>query len=218
MDSKEKPLQKTNGELLNVESVNVLNSKEKSKKKDKVIFQTKVGALDLKENYTEANTHEVVSAINELENIVDVLDSLVCNFETQTAYASVHSDSTSSITKMPATKNVAESLKENHPCKSDATTLEAVAELELEDKSIQETNKKLLNDLIESMVVEESEKDSVQELLDNLIELVDTGKSLQEIKEKLLNSLIESVVIRESKKYHRKRLIKNFLRTIVNFI
>ncbi|GFS63727.1 general transcription factor 3C polypeptide 2 [Trichonephila clavipes] len=212
MDSKENPLQKTNGELLNVESVNVMNSKEKSKKKDKVIFQTKVGALDLKENYTEANTHEVVSVINEMENIVDVIDSLVSNCETQTAYASVHSDSTSSITKMPATKNVAESLKENHHCKFDATTLETVVELELEDKSIQETNKKLLNDLIGSIVVEESEKVSVQELLDNLIELVVTEKSLLEINKKLLNNLIESVVIRESEKISLQETNKEFFK------
>ncbi|GFY43279.1 general transcription factor 3C polypeptide 2, partial [Trichonephila inaurata madagascariensis] len=183
-----------------------------------VILQTQVVALDLKENCTETNTHEVVSVINEMENIVDVIDSLVSNCETQTANASVHSDSTSSITKMPATKNVAESIKENHYCKSDATTLETVVELELEDKSIQETNKKLLNDLIESIAVKESEKNSFQELLDSLIESVVTKESEENSLQELLNNLIESVVIKEYEEKYMQETNKNLLYNLIESV
>ncbi|GFQ89480.1 general transcription factor 3C polypeptide 2 [Trichonephila clavata] len=180
-----------------------------------VIFQTQVVALDLKKNCAKVNTHEVASVIDEMENIADVIDSLVSYCETQTVYVSSHSDSTSAITKRPAAKNVAQSIKENLYCKFDATTSETVAEPELEDKSIQKRNKKLLNDLIEYIVVKESEENSLQELLNNLIESVVTKESEENSLQELLNNLIESVVTKESEENSLQELLNNLIESVV---
>ncbi|GFQ82364.1 general transcription factor 3C polypeptide 2 [Trichonephila clavata] len=185
----------------------------------RVIFQTEVVALDIKENHRKVeNTCEVASLIDEMGNIVDVIDDVVSYCEAQGSYASVPSDSTLSIRKMSDAKNMKESIKDPHYCESDAVALEPVVVLEFEEKSIQTANRKLLNDLIESVVLKESSEKYLQET-NKEKEYEETF--IQAINKEILNYLIESVVKREfedkSLQARNKRLHNNFTKSVITF-
>ncbi|GFU52875.1 general transcription factor 3C polypeptide 2 [Trichonephila clavipes] len=184
-----------------------------------VIFQTEVVALDIKENYGKVeNTSEVASLIHEMGDIVDVIDNIVSYCEAQGSYASVPSDSTLSIRKMSDAKNMEESIKEPHCCNSDVVALEPVVDLELEEKSIQTVNRKLLNDLIESVVLKESSENYLQEMNK---EKESEETFMQATNKDILNYLIESVVKGESEdislQARNKRLHNNLTKSVIAF-
>ncbi|GFY45290.1 general transcription factor 3C polypeptide 2 [Trichonephila inaurata madagascariensis] len=179
-----------------------------------VIFQTEVVALDIKENHRKVeNTCEVASLIHEMGDIVDVIDNIVSYCEAQGSYASVPSDSTLSIRKMSDAKNMEESIKEPHCCNSDAVTLEPVVDLELEEK----VNRKLLNDLIESVVLKESSEKYLQEMNK---EKESEETFIQATNKEILNYLIESVVKGESEDKSlqaRNKRLHNNTKSVIAF-
>ncbi|GFU27098.1 general transcription factor 3C polypeptide 2 [Nephila pilipes] len=160
-----------------------------------VIFQTDVVTLNIKKNRRKVkNTCEVASIIDEMEHIVDVIDNVVSYCESQ---ASSSSYSTVSNIKMPISKNVEISVKEAHCINADEAVLESV-ELGLEDRSVQKASRELLNNLIESVVVKETEEKYLLEIMNNLIKSVIGKESEEKCLKEIIDYLIKSVIAKES--------------------